>query len=906
MSATTAGSRRRRRRWRFATAAFDEGSWALEVGGTAVSIETKPLELLHELLLRAGEVVTKSELLDAVWPGIVVVEASLPTAISKLRRALGDGDGKIVETVPRIGYRLAAPVSVETLAGPLMPRFSFQAGEEVPGRPQWRLLESLGDTGADDVWRAVHEKTGARRIFKFADAPDRLRGLKREAAIARLLMASLAEDGPYVPLLEWNFATSPYWLESVDGGASLVDWAAAKGGLAAIPLAQRLEVARLVARALETVHGVGVLHKDLKPANILIEERDGAPRIRLADFGSGVVMDDDLLAAHAITPFLDGEKDQGSRSGTLLYRAPELVGDAVPTARSDIFALGLILYQLAAGDFGRNLAPGWEAAIGDPLLEADIAEAAAGDPEQRLGAASLLADRLDRLEQRRAALLEATERDAQLAALKREEERRAQRRPWVRAAAAAAIVGLVGTSGFALVANRQRQEAQRQGRIAEASYGFLADDLLGRTDPTRSQSAAETLADAAKRAGAEIDRRFAADPLVAARLHATLARAFQERSDFPAMRSEFDAAERNFRRAGAQNGEDATVARLTRAQAEAMSGQKDGLDAAQAIIAAERKRLGPAADTGPIGFALARAEGIAGFFGDLKVADAAFTRAIGYAKAHPDAVSQRDSLRLRSTHALVLMRLGQGEQAEREMRPVVAEATAAFGPDHPDTLNARQVLLNALMLQHRDAEVIKGVTELLPLFDKRYGPDHRLTLALHSTRGDMLAELGRYREAAEDSRRVWQGASKTSGAESHQALVGHIDLGMDECRGGELAAGLADVRAGLRDTEAAFGSDYPLTHAARYYAAECLVENQRFDEAAALAATVDPALVGQLVGDPEWHAELDAVKAEIALAHGDKAAARKLYAALAPNTAGLDAASYERRRLARIAAALGR
>ncbi|MBS0363477.1 MAG: winged helix-turn-helix domain-containing protein [Proteobacteria bacterium] len=114
-------SRRQGRHWRFASATFDEATWILTVDGQAAPIEGKPLELLHELLLRAGELASKEELLAAVWPDVSVVEASLTTAMLKLRRALGDGDGDgeraIIETVPRIGYRLAAPVEM-TFAAP--------------------------------------------------------------------------------------------------------------------------------------------------------------------------------------------------------------------------------------------------------------------------------------------------------------------------------------------------------------------------------------------------------------------------------------------------------------------------------------------------------------------------------------------------------------------------------------------------------------------------------------------------------------------------------------------------------------------------------------------------------------------------------------------------------------------
>ncbi|THD38234.1 MAG: hypothetical protein E7773_00280 [Sphingomonas sp.] len=116
---------RQRRRWRFASVEFDEASWELHVDGRRVDVETKPLQILRELLLRPGEVVTKDELLDAVWPDVTVVEASLATAMVKLRRALGAGpaeDGPI-ETVPRLGYRLIAPVEVDVRGMPEIARF---------------------------------------------------------------------------------------------------------------------------------------------------------------------------------------------------------------------------------------------------------------------------------------------------------------------------------------------------------------------------------------------------------------------------------------------------------------------------------------------------------------------------------------------------------------------------------------------------------------------------------------------------------------------------------------------------------------------------------------------------------------------------------------------------------------
>ncbi len=103
------------RRWSFADCLFDEANWTLTVGGTRVAIESKPLELLRYLLLHAEHLVSKDALMDAVWPDVAVVEASLPTAIRKLRFALGDDDRAehLIETVPRIGYRLVVPATAE-------------------------------------------------------------------------------------------------------------------------------------------------------------------------------------------------------------------------------------------------------------------------------------------------------------------------------------------------------------------------------------------------------------------------------------------------------------------------------------------------------------------------------------------------------------------------------------------------------------------------------------------------------------------------------------------------------------------------------------------------------------------------------------------------------------------------
>jgi DNA-binding winged helix-turn-helix (wHTH) protein/TolB-like protein len=95
--------------WQFGECSFDELRHELRVCDKVVELEAKPLEVLHQLLMRAGDVVRKEDLLDSVWPGTLVVDASLATAVSKLRKVLDEGD-TIIKTVPKVGYRLSVQV----------------------------------------------------------------------------------------------------------------------------------------------------------------------------------------------------------------------------------------------------------------------------------------------------------------------------------------------------------------------------------------------------------------------------------------------------------------------------------------------------------------------------------------------------------------------------------------------------------------------------------------------------------------------------------------------------------------------------------------------------------------------------------------------------------------------------
>jgi DNA-binding winged helix-turn-helix (wHTH) protein len=211
------------RRWTFEGCVFDEANWTLTVNGARVPIESKPLKILRELLLRPHEVVSKEELLDAIWPEVTVVEASLTTAVRKLRIALGDGDNRseFIETVPGIGYRFAADAvlseggSPASVAGARIFRWAPIGMPAIAGA----LALVLG--GGLLIPRALHDSSAASapRTYSDVEAKNALRNLD-VGAVERMIAAGwdpkkvFGNEGgdplTYVlEICEWNAVHDP-------------------------------------------------------------------------------------------------------------------------------------------------------------------------------------------------------------------------------------------------------------------------------------------------------------------------------------------------------------------------------------------------------------------------------------------------------------------------------------------------------------------------------------------------------------------------------------------------------------------------------------------------------------------------------------------------------------------------
>ncbi len=591
-----------------------------------------------------------------------------------------------------------------------------------------------------------------------------------------------------------------------------------------------------------------------------------------------------------------------------MYIAPEVLGGQSPSASADVYALGVMLYQMVVGDFRRPLAPGWEAQVSDPLLREDIADAACGDPAKRLSSAAELADRLLTLDQRRLQRdeLEAANRRAQTA--ERELAAARARRPWIALAVIALIAGLGVSFALYRKAVRERDNANRQTAIASSINRFLSDDLLGRGNPFSSGKSSESLMDAIKQASPSIDRQFKDEPLVAARLHQTIARALDNRTDYPDARVEYDRAATLFKQVDGDLSQDAIVVQLQRVTLEARSYEKDSLPLANTILGQQEAVIAKLSNPRPdLGVWLASARGMVALIeNNAKSAADNFQVAVDKANALPE-FDESARLTFKQRLGFSYIRLGEGAKAEQLFRELIADFTRIVGADSPHVLRVRLNLAQAFMIQNKHAEAVQEANSIYPEFVSRLGPDHELTMQLLATRAQSEGSLGIWDDAIRDDLAIHELAVRKQGPLSFFAVATLGDASLAQCRAGHVREGAANARQAYDASVKAFGPRAGLTGGVAYPLASCLIaqdKQEKLDEATTLLQQIDIPAVTQLTGDPNWGAGVQLAQADIAYRRGDYATARSLGQIVTPVFTSKDAEAYQRKALETLKAAL--
>jgi predicted ATPase len=304
------------------------------------------IELVHidlELRLKGGESARVEEYL-ARYPQLtrdsaVAVELIVAEHTLRRRRDPGVGLGEYLQRFPQYLAELSEQIAEQTVVAWGGPRPAAPRAETPPEVPGFEVLGPLGRGGMGVVYKARQTSLDRPVALKFLPEdcvrdPVWLARFRREARTASALnhphICTIYDTGESAgrPFLSMELVEGRT-LESLIGGRPPVS-----------------ELARLVgqaARALAAAHAAGIVHRDIKPANLMVRD-DGI--LKVLDFGLAR-----QLPAGGAQSAVRGDQstDPGTRVGTVLYMSPEQARAEPVDAATDIFSLGLVLYELATG-----------------------------------------------------------------------------------------------------------------------------------------------------------------------------------------------------------------------------------------------------------------------------------------------------------------------------------------------------------------------------------------------------------------------------------------------------------------------------------------------------------------------------------------------------------------------------
>ena len=776
----------------------------------------------------------------------------------------------------------------------------------------YQLIRLLGEGGMGVVYLAERKTVGGKVAIKilrdawlspvrrqrFASEQQTLAQLNHPL-IARLYDAATLDDG------------TPYFVMEYVEGTPLTQYCREHN----FCVEERLKLFRVVCEAVQHAHSQAVIHRDLKPSNILVKS-DGS--VRLLDFGIAKQVESFDLPVDQTT--------MGLRWMTPAYAAPEQIrGDRIGL-NTDVYSLGAILYELLTGELPfdlSNLTPAEAATVITAHEPAKPSTAVRRTGKSESSSSALLLSQAEWADldvlcltamhkdpERRYRSVEGLIRD--IDHYLKGEPLEAQpdtigyrlrkfvarnRRPVILAGAVAGlVVGLV--IFFTVRLARERDYANRQTAAANAVNQFLADDLLGRGNPFQSGKADETLFDAIQKASPSIDRKFADEPEVAARLHLTIAQALDNRSNFPESRSEYERAYQLFVQTEGPLSQSAIAVQLQRAAMEARSFQSGGIPTAKSLVAQQEQLISqiklPRKD---LQVWLLTAKGmIALVESDAKSANQYFGHAVDAAAKLPD-FDQTAQFNLKQRLAFTYIRLGDGATAERLARELISDLSRVTGPSSPYVLRVRLNLAQAFMIEKKFKEAIDEANAVYPDFLAKFGPDHQLTMQLLSTRAQSEGSLELFDDSVRDDLAIHEIALKKQGPLSFYSIATLSDAGEAQCRAGHLQEGEANARKAHDAAVQAFGPRSGIAGGIALPLANCLIALGRLQEAAQYLQNLDIKAITQLTGDPDWGAGVTLAQAEISVRQHDYAQAEKYLASVRPVFSRPDAEAYQKKKL---------
>jgi len=698
----------------------------------------------------------------------------------------------------------------------------------------YRLLRLLGEGGMGRVFLADRELAGreadgfeqrvALKLVRgdFIDAETRVRFLRERELLARLTHPHIAQ------LHDGGVAAdgSPFFTLEYVEGEPITRWCDARR----LGVRARLGLVLQVCAAVAHAHRNLIVHRDLKPSNILVTA-DG--EAKLLDFGIAKLLD----AAPGA-----GDTRTHARLMTPEYAAPEqILGGAVTTA-TDVYAIGVLLYELLAGrtPYARAEAGlvGWPEAVlhevPEPMTRALArlpVRAGAGDgdtlAERRgtsvAGLRRTLRGDLERIV-RRALAKEPEARHPSVAALaddvrawldgraisggsRRYRVRKFVARHWLPLGAAAAILGVI-VAGAAAVA-WQARETEREARTTLAVKDFLYG-LFTAVDPRAAKGRDVSARELLDRGAARVQRDTALEPGQRAEIDATLGRIYYQLALYEQAKGLQEGASRLL---AADPSRALLAARTDAERAETLAALGD-VPAAKTLADDAIRRFEAAPDASVADRVNAWRIRARTAVDAREFVDAA--RFIDKALAHVDDPAIGDDLRL-----LVMMSAGNaswGEQkngeAEQRYRTALAIASRNAGPDDLNVAFSQTSLGLALYAQSRYADAIEADSLALATYRKVLGEEHPTTLNAVRNIGLSNYQLGHYATSRELLERVASVQRARLGAD-HPALAGtDINIGLVTTDLGDLARAKVALAEAVSIFEKKFGRTHQGTRAA--------------------------------------------------------------------------------------------
>jgi serine/threonine protein kinase/tetratricopeptide (TPR) repeat protein len=669
----------------------------------------------------------------------------------------------------------------------------------------YKLLQEIGEGGMGTVYMAEQEHPVRRRVALKIIKP----GMDSAQVIARFeaeRQALALMDHPNIAkVLDAGTTDSgrPYFVMELVNGIPITQYS----DEARLNPRERLELFVPVCQAIQHAHQKGVIHRDIKPSNVLVTRYDGKPVPKVIDFGIAKATAQRLTEKTMFTQF-------GSIVGTLEYMSPEqaeMSALGVDT-RSDIYSLGVLLYELLTGTTPLERAQVREAAYVEILRR--IKEEETPKPSTRLSASKETLPSISA--QRRtdpARLARVVRGDLDWIVMKSLEKDRARR--------------YESASGFA-------RDVQRH----------LDGDAVEACPP----SAGYRLRKFARkhRAALTITSAFAAMLLLAVVVttwQAILATRARQKAVHEAVRAR--EAEEQARHQEEQASRSAAEAQavlkffedqlLAAARPE---GQWGGLGKdvtiRKAVEAAEPKIAAAFKDQPTVEAAVRETLGQSYYYlGEAEKAIREHERAAVLLKTqlgpdHPGTFQSCNSL------AKAYLSAGRTAEAITLIEATLKAQESKLGPDHPDTLVSCNNLATAYRSAGRTAEAISLMEATLKAWETKFEPDHPDLLISRNNLAEAYRSVGRAAAAIplhEATLKVWV---TKFGPDYPEVLISRNNLAIAFLSAGRAAEAIPLLEATLKAQESKLGSDHPNTFASRNNLAQAYLAAGRTTEAISL------------------------------------------------------------------------